>query len=270
MSEELQAAFEGPGFCWPERPDVVALARNPRTPTSGKITCRDELLCRSVMIDLISIRAGAKLSKRGIAARYHIGRETIDAIERVMDERGELRPLAEMVSVGLGDCIVLMMQTLRGALLRGEFSAAQIPIAMGVLVDKKAQLDAGLVPGTDRSVAEVEESHVRLAWEALRRARLAASSAVPTESESIEAGAQPPAGALTLEASAAVVPPVIPPAAGQQARGGPPPPPPPPGPPPPPPRPRGGPRPGAGTRARAKPAPARRGGGRARARPARW
>jgi len=195
MSHELKTAdaqmllMGAEDWPWPERPEVVAEFKKPRSPHTGKIVSKNVLLCRAVALDLCAMRAGARMSKRQIAARYEIGRETIDAIEAVMDERGELRPLQEMISGGLGDCIMLMLHKLRDALLRGEFSAAQIPIAMAALIDKKGQLDAGLVPGTERIVDEVVESQMAIAFRALQAARKAVNTPA-AESESIGPAAQ--------------------------------------------------------------------------------
>lgn len=157
---------------WPqERPELVKLVRKKRPLHTAKIAGKDALLCRAICIDVMT----RSLSLRQIALKYDVGRETVNGIMQLMEERGELRPLAQTISDGLGECIVLMMLSLREALLRGEFSPAQIPIAMAALVDKKAQLDAGLVPGTNRTEAEIDESNQAAAWRALRAARAAAS-----------------------------------------------------------------------------------------------
>jgi len=164
---ELQPALPGDDFWPPERPDLVELVRKKRPLHTAKIAGKDALLCRALCIDVL-VRS---LSIRQIALKYGVGRETVTAIMRVMEERGELRPLAQTISDGLGECITLMMLALKEALLRGEYSVSQIPIPMSALIDKKAQIDAGLVPGTDRSVAEVEESALQIAWRARQQAR---------------------------------------------------------------------------------------------------
>lgn len=157
---------------WPdERPELVELVRKKRPLHTAKISGKDALLCRAICIDVLM----RVLSVRQIALKYDVGRHTVNAIMQVMEERGELAPLSQAISNGLGECAVLMMFTLKEALLKGEFSAAQIPIALGVLIDKKAQLDAGLVPGTNRTEAECQESTMAVAWRALRAARDAAS-----------------------------------------------------------------------------------------------
>jgi hypothetical protein len=169
------ASLTQPGLLpdeWPdERPELVELVRKKRPLHTAKTTSKDALLCRAICVDMMV----KSLSIRQIALKYGVGRETVTAIAQLMEERGELRPLSQSISDGLGECIVLMMLSLREALLRGEVSPSQIPIPMAALIDKKAQLDAGLVPGTNRTEAECVESQQAAAWRALKAARDAAS-----------------------------------------------------------------------------------------------
>jgi hypothetical protein len=168
---------------WPERPELLVLMmeedplrHSPRPKAkakgkggkhSGTLAIRDALLCRSVCIDLLT----GELSEREIADRHRIGRETLHGIRDLMRSRGDMRPLEQAIRGGLSSCIVLMLLRLKEALLAGEYSPSQIPISLCALIDKKGQLDAGIVPGTERTEAEAWESQVDVAARALQRAR---------------------------------------------------------------------------------------------------
>ena len=199
---------------WPERPELVNLVRednplqsSPRPKAkgrhSGAIKGRDALLCRSVCIDLLT----GELSEREIAARHQIGRETLHAIRDVMRERGEMRPLEQAIRGGLSNCIVLMLLRLREALIAGEYSPSQIPISLCALIDKKGQLDAGIVPGTQLTEAEAWESATDVAWRALQRAKAVAGSAVVGQAEVRPSEVHSePMGAQVVDVQASVSP----------------------------------------------------------------
>ena len=198
--------FVAPDFLklFQERPDLVECVTLERPLHTAKIAGRDRALCRAVCMDLLLGR-----SKTEICAEYRVGWETVGAIEAVMKERGELRGLAQAISTNLASCIVLMGFRLREALLDGSFSAAQIPIAMGVLIDKKAQLDAGVVPGTGRTDAENAVERVRALWELeLDRRRSAdAASVVNTQvSSTIDVSATVDTARDTVQPSPASAP----------------------------------------------------------------
>ena len=156
MQSLLGGADFMPEPVFPEAPDLLEVVTTERPLHNARIAGERKALCRAICMDLLAGR-----SLRAIAADYHVGRQTITAIEQVMRNRDELLPIAQTLQLGLGQCIVLMLFRLREALLAGEFSPAQIPIAMGVLIDKKAALDAGLVPGTERTVEDVTVERAR-------------------------------------------------------------------------------------------------------------
>lgn len=175
---------------WPDREDLVLRVKAKSFLHTAKIKGKDEVLCREVCIDLLS----GFLSERQIAAKHGISRNTIKGITAVMQERGELEPLSRQVSVALGECIVLSAFRLREALLKGKVSPAQIPIAMGVLIDKKAQLDAGMVPGTNTTQGEAMAANLRgqtEAWLAYQRAKALAADSVSTGEPAQLTGREP-------------------------------------------------------------------------------
>lgn len=174
MSEALmQQEFGPPDFlkAYPERPELTACVTEERPLHTAKIAGKDKALCRAVCVDLLAGRP-----KTAICADYGVGWETVTAIEGVMRQRGELRGYGQVLVEGLSSCIALMIFRLKEALVNNEFSAAQIPIAVGILIDKRGQLEAGMVPGTGRTVEENTLARVQAAW-ALAQAASDAQSA---------------------------------------------------------------------------------------------
>ena len=158
-----QQEFGAPEFlrALPERPELIECVTNERPlHHTGKIAGKDSALCRAVCMDLLVGRP-----KAHICADYQVGWETVTAIEARMRATGELREIGKVIVDLLSQNIVLMGLKLREALLNGELSPSQIPIPMAALIDKKAQLDAGLIPGTDLSVEQVDVARQRALFE---------------------------------------------------------------------------------------------------------
>jgi hypothetical protein len=154
VSEDTQPFLLDEKF-WPIRQDLVELVKEKSFAHTGKIIGKDEELCRAVCKDLI-----AGLSGRKISRHYRISRHTVLSIEKIMRERGELEPLKKQVLGQLDDIIYLGLERVKDALLADEISPGQLPIPLAALIDKKGQLEAGMVPGTERSVREVTEAEI--------------------------------------------------------------------------------------------------------------
>lgn len=173
VSSELQPSLFDEK-CIPIRPDLVALVKDKEFRHTGAILSRDRALCLLVCEDLML----GVLSGRQIAKKFGISRSSILSIEKVMRERNELGPLKNKVMGLLDDCIYLGLENYRDALAAGTVAPAQIPIPMGILIDKKGQLEAGVVPGTERTVREVTVAEVQRAWERLKAGAIEVSSDV--------------------------------------------------------------------------------------------
>ena|SRR2546430_39377 len=81
------------------------------------------------------------VSRRVIAERYNISRNTVNAIRQVMDSRRELEPLKKEIARRLDRCVIYSLENLEQALADGEISAGQLPIAAATLMDKKGTLE---------------------------------------------------------------------------------------------------------------------------------
>jgi hypothetical protein len=177
---------------WPIRQDLVELVKEKSFLHTGKIVGKDEELCRAVCKDLV-----VQLSGRKIAKKYSISRHTVLAIEKLMRERGELEPLKKQVMGQLDDIIYLGLERIKDALLADEISPGQLPIPMAALIDKKGQLEAGMVPGTDRTVREVTEAEIVDEFARMKRAKVIT---VDSQSVGTEANKAIPAGLPALDA----------------------------------------------------------------------
>lgn len=151
----------------PVRQDLVLMVKEKAHEFTGKILGKDAELCRAICADLMT-----GLSGRKIAKKYRISRNSILGIERIMRERGELEPLKKAILQQLDDIIYIGLERIKEGIAEEEIHPGQLPIPISALIDKKGQLEAGLVPGTERSVAEVTAEQVQAAFEAMKRARV--------------------------------------------------------------------------------------------------
>ncbi len=156
---------------YPVRPDLVQMVKGKSFLHTGAHLTKDEELCRGVCADLV---LGA--SDRAIAKKWRISRNSIIGIEMAMRARGELEPLKQEISGLLGEVIVMGLRNYRDALAGGLINPAQIPIPMGVFIDKKGQLDGNVIPGTQLKAPELTADQVAKEIEAMQ-----AESAVDIE-----------------------------------------------------------------------------------------
>lgn len=153
----------------PMRNDLVQMVKARSYVHTGKLLSKDEELCRAVCRDLV-----AGLSGRKVAKKYGVSRNSVLAIEHAMRARGELEPLKKETARLLDEFIYLGLERITEAVAEDEISPGQLPIPIMAAIDKKGQLEAGMVPGTDRTVAEVTAEQVQAAFEAMKRARVLA------------------------------------------------------------------------------------------------
>lgn len=187
----------------PIREDLVEMVRgrsflnksNPKF--TGKIVIRqmlsDEEKCEQVCLAL-----AMGLSARLIGRRFGMSPRSVVNIRDAMEERGELASVGKRIRKQLDRFVELGLERMVEGVLTGEIHAGQLPIAVLAAIDKKGQLDAGVVPGTEITVGDAVESNIRAAWAALQRAR---------EASDLKAGALPAEVVdITPAADAAVLP----------------------------------------------------------------
>lgn len=180
----------------PVRPDIEELVktrsfleRKKVFTYSGKIVIKrvmsDEDLAEGICAALLM-----GLSVRLIAKRFGLSTRSVVNIREAMTGRGELAPVRQRVMAKLDRVIELGLERWEEGILDGTIHPGQLPIATLAAIDKKGQLDAGLVSGTDRTESEVLLAKVRAAQELLRELRPATDSpsgADTTHSVDVEA-----------------------------------------------------------------------------------
>lgn len=195
MAEEaMELAQPQDLFCesmLPVRPDLELMVRErsflpEKRPDSarfsGKIVIRklmnDVELCEAICAALLM-----GLSARIIGKRFTLSPRSVVNIRQAMADRGELAPVRLRIQAKLDRVIELGLERWEEGILDGSIHPGQIPIPTLAAIDKKGQLEAGVVPGTDVTEGEAQEAKIRAAWLALELARAAASDPQSTAAE---------------------------------------------------------------------------------------
>lgn len=176
VREDLVEMVRARSFLPEKRPDSARF--------SGKITIRrmlsDEELCEQVCT---CIAVG--LSPRLIGKRFQMSPRSVVRIREAMEERGELASIGKRIRAQLDRFIELGLERMIDGVLDGEIHPGQLPIAVLAAIDKKGQLDAGVVPGTNVLEGDAQGARVRAYFEALRRAKQAAEAQSTGESAQV-------------------------------------------------------------------------------------
>lgn len=175
------------GALFPELDEhLVALTRTKSFVHTAAFISRDEELCRAICTDLLN-----GMSRRCVAGRYGVSRNTVNAIREVMDARGELEPLKKEIALRLNRCVIYSLENLEAALASDEISAGQLPVAAAILLDKKAALDGTPTARIEHITTVRKANHEELnAWlESLP----SANPTSPSDSASGDAAKQLPA-----------------------------------------------------------------------------
>jgi len=135
--ESLLATPPEQGALFPQfEESLVETAKAKSFVHTGAFISRDQELCRAICTDLLNC-----VSRRVIASRYGISRNTVNAIREVMEARGELEPLKKEITRRLNRCVIYSIENLEEALHDGKIAAGSLPIAVAVLLDKKLALE---------------------------------------------------------------------------------------------------------------------------------
>lgn len=117
----------------PSRPDLVtAIAAGQHKHTGARLLDNQSLVQR--MVELLMAGCGLKR----IAKEMGISKHSIRAAREALVARGELAPYKQRVVAMMEDCIETGLANYRDALENNAVAAAQIPIGMGILSDKRA------------------------------------------------------------------------------------------------------------------------------------
>jgi hypothetical protein len=212
----------------PERPEVVEwIERQPRTasPKRWRHTGR-RFLARmesdGELAQAVCEGLATGLSVRLLAWRLGVSPNTIAAARRAMTEREELEPVRKRVDALLDEVVEEGLEYWLEGMRLGVIHPGQVPIPVLAAADKKAQRDAGLIQGTERTVEGVTEERARSYLELvkLRAAEGALGGRTPKgpiiEAETVrDTGMRPAAGQPGGPAAAPTSP-----AGGEGAEGG--------------------------------------------------
>lgn len=153
----------------PERPDLLrAIAARPAAKTRSKWRHTGRRFFEKCVADqspgglaetvLTGLLMG--LSVRLLAWRLGISPNTLAQARKLFTASGELEPVRLRVDRLLDEVTEESLEYWRDGLRAGAISPGQIPIPALAAYDKRAQRDAGLVPGTERTQAAVTVEQV--------------------------------------------------------------------------------------------------------------
>jgi hypothetical protein len=181
--------------CLPASPtETLKRCSNQRT---GKILLKQlrndmdlaEALCSALLLGM---------SARQVARRFRISPDSVVVVREAMTDRGELRAVRLRVQAKIDRLAEDGLDETHEGLMAGKIHPGQGWIPTLATVDKRAQAEAGMVSGTDRTVEEVTVARLMAARELVLASRASASEATadgaqPTGSQSSTAEQSAPA-----------------------------------------------------------------------------
>lgn len=161
-----------------EVPTLLACVRQER----GSYTARDEERCAAIKEMMILGRG-----LRAIERASGVSRHTLRRLRDLWTERNELAPLKQRLSQRIGAIVEDGLDIYHAGILDGKVKADQLPVGMGILLDKKASLDgeAGLVV-EHRHTVDVDQFRQRL--EAVREQLHAGRAVTPAVTSAASGG----------------------------------------------------------------------------------
>lgn len=114
---------------------------------SGALTERDQTLVDAILSSFV---AGA--TQRQIAERFKVSRNTIAQLVKRAEADGRLEPYKVRLAGKLGRAVEAGIEHWTEALEAGKVSASQVPIAVGIFLDKKLLL-------SNEATSRVEHVH---------------------------------------------------------------------------------------------------------------
>jgi hypothetical protein len=160
----------------PFRPDLVKRAKS--FVHTGKIIEKDDELVQAICEALVLGK-----SLRGIARDYHVSRNTLAHIREELETAGKLEPHKQRMSKKLGRLSEATLDDLIQKAEMGTLPANIATITLGVSIDKKGQLDAGIVPGTEQREPDLDPEALRQRWAKIKAAKVI--DVQPVESQSV-------------------------------------------------------------------------------------
>lgn len=146
---------------YPEQPRL--LERIKEFNHTGKQLVNDPERCRDVIEAILN---GASL--RAVARQFHVGRETLTAAFRLLEESGRLRPFKERLAAEWLETVQLTQWRIQEALVNGEMPLQVLPALAGIGTDKVLLLTHSLPAETAQKTIELSPEAVA---QAVRDAR---------------------------------------------------------------------------------------------------
>lgn len=144
---------------WPERPSLVERVKD--YVHTGKSLLKDPERCYEVIAAILN---GA--SPRAVAAHFHVGRETLTATFRVLEESGKLGPFKQRLAADWRETVSLAQWRIQEALVRGEMPLQVLPALAGIATDKIELLTHSMPEETGQKTIEITS---RTVLDAFRR-----------------------------------------------------------------------------------------------------
>lgn len=146
---------------WPEQPSLVERVRE--YVHTGKSLLKDPERCYEVISAILN---GA--SPRAVAAHFHVGRETLTATYRVLEDGGKLGPFKQRLAAEWRETAMLAQWRMQEALIRGEMPLQVLPALGGIATDKVELLTHSMPEEGAQKTIEITS---RTVLEAMRKVR---------------------------------------------------------------------------------------------------
>lgn len=118
----------------PDRPELVQAVSHPIN--YGRLAMRDQELVDQAA-SLFALGRGV----RAVSRLLGIGSETARGIRRKLDESGRLKPFKTRMAGKIGEVMADSIDELHQSIIDGTFPKQSLPVAFGILADKKAALE---------------------------------------------------------------------------------------------------------------------------------
>lgn len=168
MSETQKELWNGEDL--PERPEIVAKicagsfigvgaekqisGPKPNGGVTGKKwiakLLSDDELCYAICSALV-----AGVSVKLVAKRFQINVRSVRKIKEAMRDRGELAPVRLRIQALLDQFVEEGLEAMNEGVISGAIHPGQLPIPVLAAIDKRAQLEVNVVPGTGRTARQI-------------------------------------------------------------------------------------------------------------------
>lgn len=166
----------------PHRPDLVKKAKE--FLHTGKIVDSDDDLVAKACEALV-----LGTSARAVAGMFRVSRNTVAHWVEALETAGKLEPHKKRMSKKLGRLTEACLDSLTRKAENGTLPSNIEVITLGIGIDKKGQIDAGVVPGTDLREPDLDPEALRAKWRAMKQAKVI--DVQPAESQSIASPPKP-------------------------------------------------------------------------------